>query len=228
MSKKKCRIDLKRANLVGTIHSPGGFAAAKKFASLLDAAEVRVDCHPRPLALSDLTALTVPILLTVRRQDEGGARPLSESEREFLYHELLPAAAAVDVEVRSIERLRSVVETARKARVAVVASYHDFEATPTVRKMKSVAARARQAGADIVKIAARAETPSAVGRLLEALETVPGPLSIMAMGSLGRASRLLFAQSGSVLNYGWLDKPQVSGQWGAVEFRQLLQRLDEH
>jgi len=26
------------------------------------------------------------------------------------------------------------------------------------------------------------------------------------------------------LNYGWLDKPQVSGQWSAKEFLELLAR----
>ena len=228
MSKKKKSGNLfDHANLVGTIHTTGGFAAAKKFADLLDLVEVRVDCHPRPPALEELAKLPVPVLLTVRRPDEGGAQPLSDDERAALYLELLPAAAAVDIEVRSLRGLRDIVETARRARKPVVASFHDFQDTPTVQKLKTVAARARDAGADVVKIAARADSPSAVARLLEALEKIPGPLAVMGMGTLGRASRLLFAQAGSVLNYGWLDKPQVSGQWGAVEFRQLLNRLDD-
>jgi 3-dehydroquinate dehydratase-1 len=45
----------------------------------------------------------------------------------------------------------------------------------------------------------------------------------MGMGQLGCASRLLFAKAGSVLNYGWLGAPQVAGQWGAREFRRLLE-----
>jgi 3-dehydroquinate dehydratase-1 len=82
----------------------------------------------------------------------------------------------------------------------------------------------RGLGADIVKIAVKTETVAEVSRLLALLEDASGPLAVMGMGALGRASRLLFAKAGSVLNYGWLDKPQVPGQWSAKEFIDLLAR----
>ncbi len=43
----------------------------------------------------------------------------------------------------------------------------------------------------------------------------PLPLSVMGMGRFGKISRLLLAQAGSVLNYGYLDRPNASGQWEA-------------
>jgi 3-dehydroquinate dehydratase-1 len=44
------------------------------------------------------------------------------------------------------------------------------------------------------------------------------------MGPLGKVSRLVLAAAGSRLNYGYLDKPQVAGQWPA---RELALRLGE-
>ena len=41
---------------------------------------------------------------------------------------------------------------------------------------------------------------------------------------LGRSSRLLFAECGSALNYGWLHRPNVPGQWSALELKKMLSR----
>ena len=50
----------------------------------------------------------------------------------------------------------------------------------------------------------------------------PLPLSVMGMGRFGKISRLLFAQAGSVLNYGYLDRPNASGQWEATSLKKRL------
>jgi 3-dehydroquinate dehydratase len=47
----------------------------------------------------------------------------------------------------------------------------------------------------------------------------------MGMGRFGKISRLLLAQTGSVLNYGYLDRPNASGQWEAVLLKKRLAEL---
>jgi 3-dehydroquinate dehydratase-1 len=47
----------------------------------------------------------------------------------------------------------------------------------------------------------------------------------MGMGALGKVSRLLFARAGSVLNYGYLDQPNASGQWEATLLKERLKEL---
>ena len=47
----------------------------------------------------------------------------------------------------------------------------------------------------------------------------------MGMGRLGKISRLLLAQAGSVLNYGYLDQPNASGQWEATLLKKRLAEL---
>ena len=222
MSEKKSRIHLNRPNVVGVIHTSHGFKHAVR--ADLDAVEVRVDALPRPPLPAELARLPHPVILTVRRFDEGGARPLTNTTRLALYLELLPAASAVDLETKSLRALDEVAMAARRARKTVILSHHDFQGTPTLTRLRTIAARARDDGADIVKIATKTETAADVARLLTLLDGSDAPLAVMGMGSLGRAARLLFARAGSVLNYGWLDQPQVPGQWGAVEFRELLAR----
>ena len=222
MRQKQRRIPLGRANIVGVIHTVAGFAAAVK--SGLDAVEVRADMLPQPPAPAQVSRLPLPAILTVRRHDEGGARPISDSERLALYFELLPAAAAIDIEGRSLRAFGELVSAARKAGKTVIVSFHDFQATPSLPRLRTWETRARQGGADVVKIAALTERPADVARLLTLLDAAKSPLSVMGMGTLGRASRLLFARAGSVLNYGWLAEPQVPGQWSAPDLRDLLAR----
>ncbi len=222
MRQKQSRINLSRANIVGTIHTAGGFAAAGK--SAVDAVEVRVDALPKPPEVARIVELKQPAILTVRRFEEGGSRPLGDAHRAELYLELMPAAAAIDVEVASLRRraLQPVLAAARDLKMPVIASFHDFNTTPSLLRLKSVVTRAREAGADVVKIATKTEHPADVAILLVLLEQLDGPVSVMGMGRLGRASRLLLAKAGSVLNYAWLDKPQVPGQWSALDFCPLF------
>jgi 3-dehydroquinate dehydratase len=52
-------------------------------------------------------------------------------------------------------------------------------------------------------------------------------LSVMAMGAFGKISRLLFAKTGSVLNYGFLDQSNASGQWPAKLLKKRLAELTD-
>ncbi len=222
MRQKQSRIQLSRPNIVGTIHTAGGFAAAGKTG--VDVVEVRVDSLPKPPTGEQIAAVGRPAIVTVRRFDEGGSRPLSDEQRAELYLELLPEAAALDLEVASLRlgAVRPVIDAAVAAGCPIIASFHDFGATPSLARLKAMAKKARSAGADVVKIATKTENPGDVAVLLKLLEEVDGPVAVMGMGTLGRASRLLLAKAGSVLNYAWLDRAQVPGQWSAREFCPLF------
>lgn len=222
MRQKQRRIDFQRAHLVGVVHTPAGFRAADRVRP--DFAEIRVDLLPAPPTPEAISRLTVPAIVTVRRHDEGGGLALGDSDREALYRELLPAACAIDIEGRSLRDFRDLVATARRSGRIVIVSHHDFETTPSAATLRSWERSARKAGADVVKIATRTESAGDAARLLGLLAAAQGPLAVMGMGTLGRASRLLFARAGSVLNYGWLAAPQVPGQWSAADLRALLAR----
>ncbi len=194
-------------------------AAAELGAGDVDVLEWRADCLPAARRLPDSG---FPWILTVRDPAEGGVGGLSLPAREAHFLRLISRAAFVDVEVRSLRGLRRVVGEAERGGIRVIGSFHNFRATPKVDRLREVVARAEDAGVDLIKIAAVTKSPADIGRLLEVFELTDRPLAVMGMGPLGFASRLLFAECGSELNYGWLDKPNVPGQWSALALKQML------
>ena len=86
--------------------------------------------------------------------------------------------------------------------------------------------RAFSAGADVFKIATATNEPRTLARLLEFSATpARGHRAVMGMGKFGQVSRLALACAGSILNYGFLDKPNAPGQWEARELRALIHNI---
>ena len=54
------------------------------------------------------------------------------------------------------------------------------------------------------------------------MSETPVPVTAMGMGPAGRFSRLVLSGFGAPLCYGWLGKPQIAGQWPAMELTEML------
>jgi len=185
----------------------------------VDFLEWRADGLP---GIATLPKVRVPWILTVRHPLEGGAGHLSATARREVFLRLMENASLIDIELRSLPAMRSVRKEAAAAGVRVVGSFHDFRKTPSEAKLDEIVDRASDAGVDILKIATLTSQPGDVARLLGLFSRSPLPLAAMGMGPLGYASRLLFAAGGSVLNYGWIDRPNVPGQWSALALKKAL------
>jgi len=219
-----------KPSVVGTIHSPESLRRGLRLRpGEVDFLELRVDhfANAPQLLLASLRRLRFPLIVTVRDPREGGAHELSAARRRALFGEFLGAAALIDLELRSVPGLQDVLLEAKRRGIGVILSQHHFRRTPTPAQLAAAVARARAAGADICKIATRAERPADVAKLLTLFRIRGLPLSVMAMGAFGKASRLLLAQAGSILNYGYLDRPNASGQWEATTLRKRLNELSE-
>ncbi|MDB4673507.1 type I 3-dehydroquinate dehydratase [Verrucomicrobiales bacterium] len=208
--------------VVGVVDSEQDFKSIFSEKPACDILEIRLDCLG--INLLEENALPLPALITCRRADEGGSGSLPDGRRSEIIEDALRYASAADIEVRSLEALEKTVELCRSSGVPVIASAHDFENVPPDSELEETVQRAIGGGASVCKIAATPGSLRDVCRLAELLE--PGrftiPLSVMGMGRFGRASRLLFAQAGSVLNYGYLTRANVPGQWPAEQLRKLL------
>lgn len=190
--------------------------------------ELRVDALPQPLPVPDLLVAkpAVPVLLTLRHASEGGLCEWDEAERQRLALELLPMARALDWELNMLPSATALVRAAKAAGVTLIASNHDFEKTPSLSLLQEREAAARAAGADIVKFAFRLHSAEDMMVGLELLRRASGPMAVMGMGPLGPVSRLLYAQHGSCLIYGYIgNQPTAPGQWSAETFRHLLKQL---
>lgn len=215
--------------IVGAVHTLAGLRLAERLQPTdLDVVELRVDALLDHLLEVEhaLARIKLPILVTVRHPAEGGSGNLSASRRRELLRRFLPFAAWLDLELRSLLSLEDVAEEAKAAGAKLVVSDHHFRRTPSLAAMVERQRRAFRLGADVFKLATVLPGPREFARLLEfAAQPAPGPRALMGMGKLGQVSRLALAQSGSVLNYGYLDRPNAPGQWEARELKALLQRL---
>ena len=215
---------------VGTIHNPKALASALKLSGKdVDFLEVRVDAFAGAAALAALEKalprLKLPLLITVRHPLEGGAGSLTLAQRRALFARFLPYASLVDVELRSAAALQAVIAQARSEGAGVVLSHHDFQKTPSPARLEALRNAAARAGCDVFKVATVTRTPRDLVALLELLtarRSAALPLAVMGMGEFGKISRLALGKSGSVLNYGYLDKPQVPGQWPAALLKERL------
>ena len=213
--------------VVATAHTEAGLRQARRLGSgAVGFVELRLDALAKNTGLVKraLPGIKAPILITARHPAEGGLGRLSVASRRDLLVEFLLQADAVDVELRSATSLRGVLEEARGRGLTRIVSFHDFQRTPSLPRLREVVRRGVRAGADIVKIATHLRGPNDLAALLVLQCATKVPLATMGMGPLGKVSRLVLAAAGSRLNYGYLDKPQVAGQWPALE---LARRLEE-
>jgi len=220
----------RRACVVGSIGDAAVMAAldASFAARACDLVELRLDLYgerTNPAEWSHLRGL--PLLMTARREDEGGAKGLSDAKRIGLLEMALPDAALVDLEVASIPVAGDLIGKLADAGVPWVASFHNFECMPDLELLREKAAAARAAGAAAFKVAAMLHTPDDLARLADFQREGHGiAVASMGMGPMGVVSRLLCAQCGSVLNYGFLgETPTAPGQWSAARMRSAIQRL---
>ena len=226
-SASKNRRDLQNnCQVVGTIPSPAALRCALGLKpGAVDLFELRADhfaADPRQL-LRAAPGLRAPLIVTVRHPAEGGAGALSRARRAELYGRFLPVAKFIDIELRSVRQLAATIADARARGVKLIVSAHFFKSTPGLARLETLRDRAFAAGADIFKVATLARTLPDVLTLATLLARSPRlPLSVMGMGKFGKLSRPLLACAGSVLNYGFLDKVQVPGQWAAPLLKERI------
>lgn len=200
-------------------------------ASQCDLVELRLDTlgtDEEVRAFAEKIKGSVPLLITARHPDEGGSNDLSARARTEALMSGLEHASAMDLELRSLPEMDEVWEAAKVRGVIRVCSWHDFEHCPCPAEFSDRISAMKAAGADVAKIAVRLHSPQELAVLGEALENKPLPLALMGMGPLAPASRLLAAQLGSVLNYGYLGgEATAPGQWPAAFLKAALSHSAE-
>jgi len=163
-----------------------------------------LECLRRMTDVIDAT----PLLLTCRTAAEGGRARLDDSGYSALLRSVLDGLtdwvpqrrpAAIDVEVQR-GCLKWVCEQAHGLGIDVVASFHDFEATPADDLLEEVLARMACEDADLAKIAVWPTSADDVARLLGVCARATAgtgeraglgvPVAAMSMGALGAVSRV--------------------------------------
>lgn len=218
---------MSRQKIVGVIFSRADLKRALRMRKPPDLFELRLDrlisCLTELRGAVD--RLAAPLIVTARDPREGGANNLSSTQRRALLFEFLSGANHVDVELRSADTLRSVLQAAAKKKIKAIISFHDLQTTPPLSQLDKIAERARSFGAAIVKIATRTDTRLQVDTLLKFFDrqSCRSDLAAMGIGRLGRIARVELARRGSALNYGHLGAPAAAGQLSIYELRRFAE-----
>jgi len=189
-----------------------------------------------------------PLLVTCRTAAEGGRAHLDDTAYGSLLRSVLDGLtdwtperrpAAIDVEVQR-GCLPQVCAQAHALDIDVVASFHDFEATPADEALEEVLARMAREGADLAKIAVWPASADDVARLLGMCARATAdagegadlgvPVAAMSMGALGAVSRVAPA-FGSALTFAVVPdergeaRASAPGQMPIQDVRRCLELL---
>ena len=189
----------------------------------------------------------LPLILTNRSRAEGGKWEGSEKDRIEILKELLftfsrengvddigagdivDAVDAVDIELSAGEKERTeLISTAKKQGKTVIVSFHDFSKTPSIQEMEKIIEEAFRAGADIAKLAVM---PGSMQDILDLLQLTLNarearrPVCTIAMGKLGKHTRVIAPLYGSVLSYSSVESSAAPGQLQANEVKKMMELL---
>ena len=188
--------------------------------------------------LETLTALRsalggTPLLMTFRTSAEGGEKAVSPTDYAAL---LCNAAATGLVDLLDVELFlgdaifAQILTCAHENKVKVIASNHDFSATPPKEEIISRLIQMQELGADIAKIAVMPTCPADVITLLDATCTMRDvyayvPLVTMSMSGTGVISRLAGEVFGSAMTFGAASAASAPGQLGVEPLAATLRLL---
>ena len=191
-------------------------AIAKAAMPLADVLEIRLDA----LEVPDFTAFLknlpgVALLFTCRPGWEGGGFRGSEEDRlEILAAAAEAGAAYVDIELRTVEELRTaLIKMAQRCGAKVIVSWHDFKTTASTQALVSILQEQYRSGADWGKIVTTPRDFRDVLRVLglQELATEIGfPLCAFCLGRLGMISRIATMELGGVMTYAAPDGGQAA------------------
>lgn len=158
-------------------------------------AELRLDYLRRSVDLGRLLKeRPTPVVVTCRRPEDGGRWMRTEEERLML----LRSAIAMGIEYVDLEA-DIALKIPRYGKTKRIVSHHDFIGTP--EDLESLHATLNAGDADIVKIAAQANSFEDVTRILDLMKNAKVPTIGISMGEYGTPSRILAMRYGAPFSY---------------------------
>jgi 3-dehydroquinate dehydratase-1 len=194
-----------------------------------DAVEFRGDHFPPGAVVDRLHEVsgiigTLPLILTVRCQEEGGASQLSGDQRLTIIQNSLRFVNAVDIELDASIRNEVIAEVNDREKIVIV-SHHNFALTPFNYELEMILDHAKKTGADYIKIAAMIRAPIDVQRLVAFTEKYKKEgIIVVGMSKVGDISpRLAMAKAGSAIVFASAtNDPAAPGQ---IHYQQMADCL---
>jgi 3-dehydroquinate dehydratase/shikimate dehydrogenase len=154
------------------------------------------------------------VIITVRREQDGGKFGGSEEARQIILRE----AIANGVEYVDLEE-DIAAEIPRFGKTKRIISYHNLRNTPD--NLRELHARMTTLDADIVKIATMANHPHDNVRVLEMMQESEVPTIGMCMGDIGTPSRILGPKFRAPFTYATFHHERVLAP-GQLSYDQMV------
>lgn len=174
----------------------------------------------------------MPLLTTFRTHFEGGVKKLSEEEYFDICRVLIKEKATdlLDLELfRKTSKLKEIIAEAHENNIYIIMSNHDFDKTPATSELERRLTLMKTYGADIAKIAVMPNSARDVLNLLLATDNMKYklncPLITMAMGDLGKVTRISGEVFGSCLTFGTVGDASAPGQIESTNLKGILNTL---
>ncbi|NVY96401.1 type I 3-dehydroquinate dehydratase [Lactobacillus sp. DCY120] len=197
------------------------------YSALQKAEQLAANGHKLRQLLGD-----IPLIVTLRSGPEGGKVELGDLSYQNIYHDLLKNdfADAIDLELfRSPTIIQELIQRAHQHDLIVILSSHDFQGTPDQQQLEQRMQTMAQMQADIVKIAVTPHNSTEVLTLLNATNNMHQilklPLITMAMGDLGKVSRISGEVFGSCLTFAAVQTVSAPGQMSLSRLKNDLADL---
>lgn len=236
-------LDLKKKAAIIAVILEKPLETSKKAAEIgADILEIRLDLlgiRDRDTAAEIIRKVKsetgLPIIITNRSYIEGGKWGGQEAERIGLIKDLLtlrdgPDAVDIELSIDEDERDKA-VESAKNNGKTVIISFHDFSKTPSFTEMKATLEDAFIAGADIAKLAVMPQSMKNVMDLLRVTLDFGGAgraICTIAMGDLGKHTRVIAPFYGSVLTYASVENTILTppGQLPVDKLKKIMELLE--
>jgi 3-dehydroquinate dehydratase/shikimate dehydrogenase len=180
--------------------------------------ELRLDFLMTPPNLKRLLPeRPCPVIVTCRREKDGGRWTKSEEERQMLLRQAIASGVEyVDLEEDIAASIPRFGKTKR------IVSYHNFQETP--EDLNALHKRLSDLNADVVKIATMAHGPHDNIRLLRLMRNTRQPTVAFCMGEFGQPSRVLAARCGAPFSYATFhaERTMAPGQLSYQQMKEIF------
>ena len=188
----------------------------------LACAEIRLDQTQVSLKeIDQLFSQPIKLIATCR------PGKVSDIERkQMLLRAITSGATYVDIEVEAPEEYKKeIIAHARKNKVTIISSYHNYEKTPSKRELEHIIDWCFESDIDIAKIACLVEKENDIARLLGLLGNGKKIIAI-GMGERGKLTRVLGPLLGSPITYACLSKGKETAD-GQIDYKTLEKKIQE-
>ena len=170
----------------------------------------------------------LPMIITYRTKNEGGFGDCdNEAYVNIVKKAINIGADAVDIELSS-ENSFELINYAKEKGVKTIVSYHNFEYTEKNEEIYAKLHKMKESAADVYKMAFMPKTFGDTLRILEISEKVNRddfPSLFIAMGDLGKISRIAANQTGAPFTFASAFKESAPGQMDAKLVKSLLNEI---